>query len=192
MGAALPIFTDTGDGITPANFASYCCQGAFGSFTPVDSCNAFFSQNSSLWGNEGPCSSDGLKNLNTPGPVPTMAIIPPPSIDTDPESPTYGQALNPCTNKLVVTQQDAIDLQACLATLQAAAQAKAVKDAMNTAGAAQCAAIKVDCANRTWAKFLTPSADCTDCVFSWSNPASVFLVAGLVIGGLVLVKAITR
>jgi hypothetical protein len=58
-------------------------------------------------------------------------------------------------------------------------QADAVMQAMTQNAAGQCAAIQVDCANRIFAPFLSPSADCTECVFDWNKNSPAFMVAAV-------------
>lgn len=199
MGALTPSgvsYNDTGEKITPDNFSSLCCQPGVlwgqNFMGNVDECVRFAAANASLFGAESYCSDAGLKNLTYPAPVRGVKPVPPPQIDTDPESPTYGQAINPCTGLLVVTAQDAADLHTCLAQKEADAQRAAVIQQMGENADAQCAAMKVECANRAFARFLAPSADCTECVFDWTRTASLFLVAGVVVGGLVIARSLVR
>ena len=187
-------YNDTGDKITPETFSSFCCSPGLlwgKNFNGnVDECVRFAAANASLFGGEPYCSDDGLKNLTFPPPVRGVAPVPVPKIDEDPESPTYGQAINPCTGTLVASEQDAADLTACLAAKEADAQRRRVAAQMGANAADLCAAMKVECANRAFARFLAPSEDCTDCVFDWTRTASLFLVAGVVIGGLVIARSL--
>ena len=182
----LPYF-DVGEGITPANFASMCCEG--GSFYGnVDECVRFLAANGSLFGKESPCSADGLKNLTFPGPAPRVIPVPPPAISVDPR--TYGQAVNPCTGRVVSTVDDALELETCLARIQAGKQAALVLSTATDTAAAQCAAMAAECANRTFAPFLKVSADCSGCDFNFVSRAAVLTGVGLLVGLVVLKKVL--
>lgn len=199
-GMGIMTFTDTGAGIRPVNFEANCCGGALSWFGYLssDDCYGFYNANKALFGEgHGPCSTEGLMNLKTRGAVSSMAPIevPPKTLD-DPNPPgtelwsfPYSDATPACNGQKVITEQDAALFQTCLAQRQAAAQAAAVMAAMTSNAADQCAAIKVECKNKTFAAFMSPSEDCTECVFDWLKPGSMFLVAGgLLVGGLILVK----
>ena len=196
VGLGIVSYTDTGAGITPDNFESNCC-GWFGLTFAPDVCHGFVSQNASLFGGYySPCARGALANLRTPLPVTTMAPVAPPVIDTTPGqppgndvwSPPYSEQTPACTGRKVVTEDDAKLLQLCLAQRQAAQQAADVAASMRTLAADQCAAIKAECQNRTFAQFLSPSDDCTDCVFDWKRTSSLFLILGFALVGFAFLK----
>jgi hypothetical protein len=195
---SLAPYTDTGAGITPENFESRCC-GWFGLMFASDACNGWANVNPALFGGYySPCARGALDNMRMRPAVTGVAPVPVPPIDATPGiapgadvwSFPYSDTTPACNGQKVVTVEDAENLKTCLAQHQAAAQAAAVMASMTANASEQCAAIKADCANRAFAQFLKPNSDCTDCVFDWTQNSSLFMVAGLVIVGLILVKAI--
>ncbi len=197
----ISLYHDTGFGITPENFESKCC-GWFGlSFAP-DICHGWANANAQLFGNYySPCARGALRDMLAMRlPVSSMATVPPPLIDTTPGlapgndvwSFPYSVETPACNGEKVITVEDAENLKTCLAQRQAAAQRAAVMASMSEQAAGQCEAIKVDCANRAFADFLKPNADCTDCVFDWTQNSSIFLIGGVAILGLVLLTALKR
>jgi hypothetical protein len=198
MGAAVS-FVDTGAGITPANFRSVCCTGSFEAqpeLLSIPKCNAWKSANESLFGKcstwgglwSGPCApcSDeaavamGYGALQVPVPVPV------PRIDTDPTSPTYGDAYNPCTGLLV--QADDADLAVCLAQKQREAQIASNTAAAGDILSTQCRTMKAECDARPFGSYLAPNAACSDCSISFVKPATILTLLAVAVGTIALVK----
>jgi hypothetical protein len=192
---AMVSYQDMGDGITPENFQVTCCTGML-SLQPdaahIVPCNKFKNANPSIFGDcfWGPCSECARTALSY-GALPAKVVpVPPPSMDATPGSPTYGQAINPCTGLIVETPQDAIDLQTCLATLQSAEQTAANQEAARGILSTQCAAMKQECADRTFGSFMSPNKACSDCDFDFTKGSSLALVAGLMLFGFVFLKTV--
>jgi hypothetical protein len=168
--AGIP-YNDTGDGITLDNFQSLCCPD--GITTP--SCSGFIQANQSRFGGYTPCSSaaqEALTFKNLPGPT-GAAVIP--------------AALTP---GLITQDPNAVIDQ----MLKASA---AADTAQNRAAAAAilsdlCAQQVATCQSSFFSAFVKPSPDCTGCSFDFSAPASLFLVAGIVLVALALTKGIIR
>jgi len=166
-------YNDTGDGITLDNFQSLCCPD--GITTP--SCSGFIQANQSRFGGYTPCSSAAQEALtfpNLPGPT-GAAVIP--------------VALTP---GLIPQSQDpnaVIDQM-----LKASALADTVQNRAAAAGILKdlCAAQVATCQSSFFSAFVSPSPDCTGCSFDFGKPASMFLLAGIVLLGLALTKGIIR
>ena len=192
---AMPSYNDTGDGINPDNFQVTCCTGLL-SLQPdaahLVPCNTFKNANPSIFGDcfWGPCSSCAATALSY-GSLPAKVIpVVPPTIDTTPGQAPGSDISNPCTGLPVRNAQDIADLQTCLATLQSAGQTAANQSAAAGILAAQCAAMKQECADRTFGAFLSPNKACSDCDFDFTKGNSLLLVAGLMLFGFVFLKAV--
>jgi hypothetical protein len=166
-------YNDTGDGLSLDNFQSECCPD--GLITP--SCSAFVQANQSRFGGYTPCSSAAQEALTFPNlPGPTGAAVVPAAL-------TPG-VIPDSTDPNAVIDQILI--------------ASAVADtAQNRAAAAKivsslCASQAATCQSSFWSWFVKPSADCTGCSFDFSKPASIALVAGVILLGLALVKGIVK
>jgi hypothetical protein len=101
-------------------------------------------------------------------PLPAPATITPPVIDTNPASPTYGQAT--VDGRVIETPsqvRDLIDQQI------AGADEETRRRLLETFGEqadANCLVLKQSCGN-----FMSPSADCTECVFDPTKPMFLLL-----------------
>jgi len=166
-------YNDTGDGITPANFQSLCCADAGALATP--SCSAFVQENPAKFGGYTPCSAaaqEALQFKNLPGPT-----APPPPAGA------YSPSTIPGDPNAIINQIIAAGAAGDVTQNRAAAA-----DIL----AALCASQTATCQSSFWSWFVSPSADCTGCSFDWSKPASLFLIAGLGLLGLALVKGIVK
>jgi len=164
-------YNDTGDGITLDNFQSECCPE--GLITP--SCSAFVQANQSRFAGYTPCSAAAQEALTFPN-LPGPTAPPPPT-------GAYSPATLPGDPTAIIDQIVASG------AIQDTAQNRAAAAAIL---AAQCASQKATCQSSFWSAFTVPSADCTGCSFSWSKPASLFLVGGLALLGLALVRGIVK
>jgi hypothetical protein len=178
-------WTDTGAGITPANYQDQCC-GFFGSLKP--SCIQWTYENSDLFHGDAtdPCS-DGAAvrlKLSIPGclnvipPLPTAPA--PPVID-----PTTGEALTPSGQPI----NSAADANAVLDSIIKAtseADKAQIRAWMAAQAKTQCGSQATICGNNTL--FRKVSADCTDCAFDFSNSTFWLGAIGLVVATIVVVK----
>lgn len=210
MGLATPQapYVDTGGGITPATFASACCGAAIDP-TNIDIntgldygvCDDFYLANAAqfgqgLFGANGPCSADGLQNLNYLAPVGGVAPVqPPPSAYSTSQTQTVpivacpaSVSPCPCNGQPVVDAPSAQALLTCQALQQSNTQTSAVIAAANASNAAQCAAQKVTCAANYFQTSV--SADCSECVLSFANPYTLGMIAAAILVGLALVKSL--
>jgi len=204
MGAT---FVDTGAGITPTSFFNQCCEGWFGTTFASQACKDFGDANAAMFGPPGTsyCSkaAQDFVTLNqAAAAIPVVGLQPPPIVTTP--GPTYGQAMVPvfacppevspcpCDGRLVQTEQDATDLLTCQALQNQAAQNAAIAAGMRQASSGLCTTQAATCAAKTFGSFLSPTADCTDCVFDLFKPGSLLLMAGIIIGGIALIKGLTR
>jgi hypothetical protein len=113
--------------------------------------------------------------VSTAAGLPAPTTIQPPAIDTDPNSPTYGQAI--INGVAVGTPAQAQALVAAQIAANAAANAAQVQATMNTQAAAQCTVQASDCG-----MFTSISADCSTCNFDPSSPAFLIVAAAFLIG----------
>ncbi len=164
-------YNDTGDGITPANFQSLCCPD--GLTTP--SCSTWLSVNQGKIGGYTPCSAaaqEALQFKNLPGPTappPPAGAYSPGALPGDPNSIIDSIIASGAAGDVTQNRAAAADILAAL-----------------------CASQTATCQSSFWSWFVSPSADCTGCSFDWSKPASLFLIAGLGLLGLALVKGIVK
>jgi hypothetical protein len=188
MGALLP-YTDTGGGITPANFQAMCCTGILGTYPHAgsgDACDLFQQANASLFGDEVICSTASIANLTMPPPVTTVATPAPP---INPSGSAIVPLVAcpasispcPCDGRLVVTTQDAADLLTCQALAQSMTQGAAVQTQMNANAAAQCAAQTLLCAQNLLMRKM--NTDCVTCGIDFTSPT--LWMAALAIGAIV-------
>lgn len=189
VGMGLLPYTDTGGGITPANFQAMCCTGMFGTYPHVgsgDACDQFALANDSLFGDETICSAASILNLTMPPPVTTVATPAPPinpsgsAIVPLVTCPASVQPC-PCDGRLVVTAQDARDLLTCQALQQSMTQGAAVQTQMDANATAQCAAQKLLCAENLIMRSM--NADCVTCGIDFTSPS--LWMAALAIGAIV-------
>lgn len=114
--------------------------------------------------------SGALTRPPSPPPVglPTGALTPG-------TGPTVNQDPTLAVNEIIDTQSEAYRA--------------AVQNWADSQASGQCGAIKGECAAKFFSAFVSPSKDCTECVFDWSKSGSLFLIGGgLLLGGLILVK----
>jgi hypothetical protein len=166
-------YNDTGDGISLDNFQSQCCPD--GITTP--SCSGFIQANQSRFAGYTPCSSAAQEALTFPNlPGPTGAAVIPAAL-------TPGLIPQTTDPNDVITQM-----------LIASAQADTAQNRAAAAGilANLCATQAATCQSSFFSAFVKPSADCTGCTFDFSKPASMFLVAGIILIALALTKGIVR
>ncbi len=201
-------FVDTGANITPANFFPLCCQGNwFGTTFASQACKDFGDANAAMFGPPGTsyCSKEAqdFVTLNQAAAnIPVVGLQPPPIVTTP--GPTYGQAMVPvfncpaevspcpCDGRLVQTSQDAQDLLTCQALQNQALQNAAIRAGMKQASGGLCTAQAATCDAKTFGSFLSPNADCTDCVFDWLKPASGILIVAAILGAALFIKGLTR
>jgi hypothetical protein len=184
-------------GITPQNWETNCCTswlGLFDSYDHVganDACEQYYEANSGLFAGQSPCSATALSALKS---ALTIPVVPPPAppIVTSP-GPTYGQAMVPkftcpsavspcpCDGRLVVTAQDATDLLTCQALQQQALQNVAIAAAMGNQASADCVDQAATCGSSFLSAFVSASADCTGCVLDFTKPATLLVIAALII-----------
>lgn len=165
-------YNDTGDGISLDNFQSGCCPWEI--TTP--SCSAFIQANQSRFAGYSPCSSAAQEALTFPNlPGPTGAAVTPPVLNP---ALLNSQDPNTTINQILV----------------ASAAADTAQNRAAAAGilANLCATQAATCQSSFFSAFVSPSPDCTGCVFDFSKTASMFLVAGIVLLGLALTKGIVR
>jgi hypothetical protein len=166
-------YNDTGDGITPANFQSQCCPD--GLTTP--SCSTWLSVNPGKIGGYTPCSSAAQEALTFPNlPGPTGAAVIPAAL-------TPGLIPQSQDPNAVIDQM--LKASALADTVQNRAAAAAILKDL-------CAAQIATCQSSFFSAFVSPSPDCTGCSFDFSKPASLFLVAGIILIALALTKGIIR
>lgn len=205
-------FVDTGAGITPATWSDKCCWPVVGVNPFSSDCYNFAQANQIAFGGQDPCSPLAIQFLTNPDTQ--LAPVPPPPTPipgynvnptAQPGSPLYGQAAFvpkltcpaavspcPCDGRQVQTDQDAKDLLTCQAIQQQLMEQAQVNAFMKGQATADCAAQAATCQSSFWSAFTVPSADCTGCSFSLTRPASLFLVGGLVLFGIALVKGILK
>jgi hypothetical protein len=195
--AAGPSFVDTGDGLAPDNFQSLCCTGFLGMQPDAShllACNNFKAANPSIFGDcfLGPCSECAAAALSY-SPLPARIVPPAPPVDWGTGAaivPLVACPVEvspcPCDGRPVLTAQDADDLITCQALAQAAAQNTDNRAAAAGILAAQCAAMKMQCAGNL---FSSPNADCSACTFDPLKGGSlVAIAAGLLLGAVLLNK----
>ncbi len=108
-----------------------------------------------------------------PSDIPNPSAPKPPVIDTDPNSPTYGQAT--VDGQVIVTAEQAQRMIDQQIAAKAAADRAAIQAAIGNQASAQCALKAADCG-----PFTSINADCTDCVFDPSKPLFIVLAFALV------------
>ena len=107
-------------------------------------------------------------------PLPAPPAVQPPAIDTNPSSPTYGQAI--INGVAVGTPADAQALVDAQIAAQAAAGAAAVQTAMGTQASAQCVTQAASCG-----AFTSVSPDCSTCNFDPSKPAFLIVAVAFLV-----------
>lgn len=188
---------DTGEGITPDNFATYCCGGWFGTFFADAKCKRWGDANAGLFGGSGSsyCSDAGIANMHMGLAIaPVIPPQPPPIVTAGGSSavnPLYGQAMVPriscpasvspcpCDGRLVANEQDAADLLTCQAIQQQQIQIAAQTASLNASQSAACAVKAVDCAGSFFSSFVSPSADCSSCSLDFTKPATLLVIAAI-------------
>lgn len=106
--------------------------------------------------------------------IPAPLPVQPPAIDTNPASPTYGQAIiNGVAVGTPAQAQSLIDAQIAA---NAAANAAQVQTALNTQAAAQCTVQASDCG-----MFTSISPDCSSCTFDPSKPAFLIIAGAFLV-----------
>lgn len=180
-------YNDTGDGITPSNFSSSCCQDLLALTT--DSCSAFVQANQGKFGSATPCSSDGIQNLTFPSPYTTgpAPVTAPPSSGLRINIPTDSR-FPECDGRVVMSQDDMNQLLTCQSKIANAKTQAQIQSTMQTNAAQFCAAKKVECQNN-W--FLTKAAaDCSTCEIDFSNSTFWLAALGVLAATIVAIKVL--